>query len=285
MMEKIRMSRFKFRARMTPEIELDDKTKKQFCFYIDDIMVNSDGNAFVPLNSIGEGIDLPETSVIYQDLIEKIISDGDVINNEFLIISDYYCDVEQALQCDKNGNLIYENDVIADADNNRFLVDWSEKKNRFILTNGSGTVKAAKNLKKYVLVRNSIENYKILEDLNDQIEKKQREKENDSAKEVKQESDKPTITVNDVVSIKEVVYANDFKRLSSKLANDISRDLFFRMNDWNKYGKATFEIIDGLNEIHLIYKGELIGVMGEGYIEFHFDKFKSIPEEKENSDG
>lgn len=229
-----------------------------------------------------DGIDLPEEDFgIYEDLIEKIISDGDVINNDFLIISDDYCDVEQALQCDKNGNLIYENDVIADADNNRFLVDWSEKKNRFILTNGNGTVKAAKNLKKYILVRNSIENYKILVDLNDQIEKKQREKENDSAKEVKKEVDQPTITRKDVLTIKEVVYANDFKQLSSKLAEDISRDLFFLMDDWKKYGKATFEIVDGLKEIRLTYKGELIGVIGKGYIEFHFDKFKSIPEEKE----
>lgn len=130
---------------------------------------------------------------MYEDLIKKIISDGEVINNDFLIITDYYCDVEQALQCDKNGNLIYENDVIADADDNRFLVDWSEKKNRFILTNGNGTVKTAKNLKKYILVRNSIENYKILVDLDDQIEAKQREKENNSANGVKKEVDKPTI--------------------------------------------------------------------------------------------
>ncbi len=276
------MSRFKFRARMTPEIELDDKTKKQICFYIDDIMVNSDGNAFVPINSIGVGIDLPEEDFgIYENLIEKIISDGEVINNDFLIITDYYCDVEQALQCDKNGNLIYENDVIADADNNRFFVDWSEKKNRFILTNGNGTVKAAKNLKKYILVRNSIENYKILVDLNDQIEAKHREKENNSANEVKKEADKPTITMEDVLTIKEVVYANDFKQLSSKLAEDISRDLFLLMDDWKKYGTAMFKVVDGLKEIHLIYKGELIGVIGKGYIEFHFDKFKSIPEEKE----
>lgn len=276
------MSRFKFRARMTPEIELDDKTKKQICFYIDNVMVNSDGNAFVPINSIGAGIDLPEEDFgIYEDLIEKIISDGEVINNDFLIITDYYCDVEQALQCDKNGNLIYENDVIADADNNRFLVDWSEKKNRFILTNGNGTVKAAKNLKKYILVRNSIKNYKILVDLNDQIEAKQREKENNSAKEVKKEADKPTITMEDVLTIKEVVYANDFKQLSSKLAENISRDLFLLMNDWKKYGKATFKVVDGLKEIHLTYKGEPIGVMGEGYIQLNFDKFTTVTEEKE----
>ena len=120
-----------------------------------------------------------------------------------------------------------------------------------------------------------------LVDLNDQIEAKQREKENDSAKEVKKEVDKPTITMEDVLTIKEVVYANDFKQLSSKLAEDISRDLFLLMDDWKKYGTAMFKVVDGLKEIHLIYKGELIGVIGKGYIEFHFDKFKSIPEEKE----
>lgn len=44
---------------------------------------------------------------------------------------------------------------------------------------------------------------------------------------------------------------------------------------------GTIKAVDGLKEIYLTYKGELIGVMGKGYIQLNFDKFTTVSNEKE----
>ena len=271
------MNRFKFRALLTPVIELEDNIKEQVCFYIDDISIDSEGyscfstdEVFTAVNEQGYDLDM------CCKVVRRMNVDNTSSNKDSFIIKTDYCIPEQVLQSDTNDKLIFENDIVTDG-KDFYTVKWSEKKLRFILVDEYGNVKSAKKLKKYELFRNSLENVKLHNKLNEDITEYNKKWMLELHKTTALTS--LTITKENMIKMKEILYANDFKPISAKTANEILTELTRELADWQLYGDVSFENNDGFKEIRVVYKNELVGVMAKGNVRLNFENFTFIPDE------
>ena len=272
------MNHYKFRALLTPFVEDDEGNKTHLYLYVDEVTVDCDGYVcFASDDLYNASLNSDLDCDLHRHLFEKVDSDNLSTHRDEFLIKENYCCPEQALQCDKNGELIYENDVIAD-DRNMYTVKWSDEKNRFILVDvKSGKEKGAKNIQKYELVRNSLEDYKWREATWKIIEKEVAEIKA-ITKSIK--SQMPTIKSTQLNAIKEIIYANNFKPINSETAYELSIQLSNKVKDWSLVGEVTFEKFDTERTIRILFCDKLLATMTFNRIDIQSDNFNVVPDKK-----